>query len=121
MVGWTATVRNVSDAEKKEVAALYTKKHQGWPTKNVEYDHFISLELGGSNDPRNIWPEPYTNIMGGQNYEARQKDVVENYLHRQVIAGKMTLEDAQKEITTDWVAVYKQIKSQKKGVIKSGN
>ena len=24
----------------------------------VEYDHLISLELGGSNDATNLWPEP---------------------------------------------------------------
>ena len=75
-------------------------------TADDEEDHIISLELGGSpTDPKNLWPEPYAGELG-----ARQKDKVENYLHRQVCANKMTLEEAQKEISTDWVAVYRQNK-----------
>ena len=69
---------------------------------DYEEDHFISLELGGSpTDPRNLWPEPYLPKPG-----AKEKDIVENYLHRQVCSGTMTLEDAQKAIVADWYRVY---------------
>ena len=69
---------------------------------DYEEDHFISLELGGSPiDPRNLWPEPYRPKPG-----AKEKDVVENYLHRQVCSGTMTLEDAQKAIVADWYRIY---------------
>lgn len=72
---------------------------------DYEEDHLISLELGGSpTDPKNLWPEPY-NIP----YGAHQKDKVENYLHKQVCAGKIPLSEAQHEIATDWIAVYKRI------------
>jgi hypothetical protein len=72
---------------------------------DYEEDHFISLELGGNpTDPRNLWPEPYDPKPG-----AREKDTVENYLHKQVCSGAMTLQDAQKTITTDWYAVYQRI------------
>ena len=37
---------------------------------------------------------------------AKEKDWVENYLHQQVCAGAMTLQDAQHAIVTDWYAVY---------------
>jgi hypothetical protein len=75
-------------------------------TADYEEDHFISLELGGNpNDPRNLWPEPYSPSPG-----ARQKDVVENYLHRQVCEGGMTLKEAQDAITRDWYRVYLQIR-----------
>ncbi len=74
-------------------------------TKDYEEDHLISLELGGSpTDPKNLWPEAYNTIPG-----ARQKDLVENYLHKQVCAGTMSLSEAQKEISTDWTAVYKEM------------
>ncbi len=74
---------------------------------DYEEDHFISLELGGHpTDPRNLWPEPY-----GPKPGAREKDVVENYLHRQVCSGAMTLWQAQDAIVTDWYAVYRQIAS----------
>ena len=74
-------------------------------TADYEEDHFISLELGGNpTDPRNLWPEPYHPSPG-----ARQKDVVENYLHKQVCAGTMTLKEAQDAITKDWYEVYLRI------------
>ena len=67
-----------------------------------EEDHFISLELGGHpTDPRNLWPEPYSPKPG-----ARQKDVVENYLHKQVCSGALTLKQAQDAIVADWYKIY---------------
>ena len=73
--------------------------------KDYEEDHFIPLELGGNpTDPRNLWPEPFeTSIPDGG---AHAKDQVENYLHVEVCAGTLTLEQAQKEITEDWYRVY---------------
>jgi hypothetical protein len=69
---------------------------------DYEEDHFISLELGGSpRDPRNLWPEPYSPKPG-----AKEKDVVENYLHRQVCSGAMTLHESQRTIVKDWYKLY---------------
>lgn len=79
----------------------------GLPGRPAAYeeDHFISLELGGHpTDPQNLWPEAYDPRPG-----AREKDVVERYLHKQVCAGAMTLEEARKSITTDWYKVYREI------------
>ncbi len=71
-------------------------------TADYDEDHFISLDLGGNpTDPRNLWPEPYGISPG-----ARQKDVVDRYLHAQVCMGAMTLQEAQNAITTDWYRVY---------------
>ena len=73
--------------------------------KCYEEDHLISLELGGApKDPRNLWPEPYKPPPG-----AKEKDTVENFLRREVCAGRLTLEEAQRRIATDWYAVYQQI------------
>jgi hypothetical protein len=73
--------------------------------RDYEEDHLIPLELGGNpTDPRNLWPEPYeTSISDGG---ARSKDKVENYLHREVCASDLTLEEAQREIASDWYHVY---------------
>lgn len=72
-------------------------------TASYEEDHLISLELGGSpTDPLNLWPEAYNTTPG-----AKQKDLVENYLHKQVCAGAVSLQEAQTEISTDWTTVYK--------------
>jgi hypothetical protein len=73
--------------------------------KDYEEDHLIPLEIGGNpTDPRNLWPEPYeTSIPDGG---ARFKDKVENYLHKQVCGGNLNLDQAQKEIASDWYLVY---------------
>lgn len=70
--------------------------------RDFELDHFIPLELGGCPDCiANLWPEEYDMEFG-----ARRKDIVENYLHRQVCSGKISLKEAQIQITTDWVNVF---------------
>ena len=99
--GYSKSVRHVTEAEKKEVFAEYGTQ---FVPHAYEVDHFISLELGGSNDIRNLWPEPYDPRPG-----AHEKDRVENYLHEQVCKGNMSLPEAQREISTDWYAVYEQI------------
>ena len=84
---------------------------------HYEEDHFISLELGGNpRDPKNLWPEmwgtpasPLTSkgpfppeIIGAKN-----KDAVENALHKEVCAGALTLKQAQDIISTDWFKYYR--------------
>jgi hypothetical protein len=73
--------------------------------RDYEEDHLIPLEIGGNpTDPRNLWPEPYhSSIADGG---AHAKDRVENYLHEQVCAHRMSLAEAQREIAVDWYRVY---------------
>ena len=79
--------------------------YQDTNLSDYEEDHFISLEIGGSpTDPKNLWPEAYAPKPG-----AHEKDQVENYLHRQVCSGAMTLAEAQHTITGNWLEVYKRI------------
>lgn len=76
--------------------------------RDYELDHLISLELGGNpTDVRNLWPEPWTIDILGEDFGAHTKDKVENYLHKEVCAGDITLVEAQHEIATNWIAVYK--------------
>ena len=68
---------------------------------NYEYDHLISLKLGGAaNDGRNLWPE--------NGRSPNLKDEVENYLHARVCDGGMLLASAQRIIALDWVSFYDQ-------------
>lgn len=104
----TSTVRNVSGSLKLQVYRRYGMPGPSgtFPGTDVqgpwEVDHLISLELGGSNDITNLWPESYSQAMG-----AHQKDRYENYLHKQVCSGQMSVEDAQRQIATDWMAGYR--------------
>ena len=97
--GYSASVRNVTNATKNKVFSLYGIER----VPNLyEVDHLISLQLGGTNSINNLWPQHYYT----QPWNARVKDALENYLRRQVCDGKMTLEQAQKEISKDWIKAY---------------
>ena len=97
----TGTVRAVSEATKQQACREYGVDRAHCTGKLYEIDHLISLELGGSNDIKNLWPQPYLPTPG-----AHEKDKVENWLHRQACSGKMTLAAAQDAIAQDWYAVY---------------
>ena len=99
--GYATGVRSVSTSEKRQVYQRYGEKDVPGA---AEVDHFISLELGGSNAVTNLWPERYSPAPG-----AHEKDKVEDYLHSQVCSGTMTLQQAQNAIRSDWYAVYQQI------------
>jgi hypothetical protein len=100
--GYSKSVRNVSTKTKNAVFAEYGITSH--PTGAYEVDHLISLELGGSNDIKNLFPEAAEPKPGFQ-----EKDKVENYLHSQVCKGTISLATAQKQIATNWLAVYKTI------------
>jgi hypothetical protein len=102
--GYTQGVRNVPSAAKKQACAAYGVAPEHCNGKEYEIDHLISLELGGSNDPKNLWPQPYQPKPG-----AREKDRLENWLHKQVCDGTISLADAQQEIANDWYAAYLQM------------
>ena len=104
--GYSSGVRSVSSDEKAAVYQRYGVPNE--PGKH-EVDHFISLELGGSNMVTNLWPEPYVTPDAPNKIGAHEKDTVENYLHDQVCKNAMTLPQAQDQIRTDWYAVYLKI------------
>ncbi len=68
----------------------------------LEIDHIVSLELGGSNDPANLFPERADAHPG-----YRLKDRLENAAHAWVCQGKLGLRDVQRKIAADWEALYK--------------
>ena len=97
--GYTKTIRPpasyTTDLKVRQIAEY------GYADANpadYEEDHFIPLELGGHpTDPRNLWPEPHTGGFG-----SGAKDRVENALHALVCSGQLSLEEAQRRITSDW-------------------
>lgn len=100
--GYSSSVRNVSTSEKDQVYQEYgIMSHT---TGQYEVDHLISLELGGSNDIANLWPEAAEPRPG-----YHEKDLVENYLHAQVCDGSMSLQEAQQKIANDWLSVYRSV------------
>lgn len=98
--GYTKTVRSVSASTKKKVFALYGIEPK---SDRYEMDHLISLELGGDNDIKNLWPQSMTT----QPYNAKRKNALENKLNNLVCLRKLTLKQAQDEIKLNWVEAYK--------------
>ncbi|MFI6688364.1 hypothetical protein [Streptomyces sp. NPDC050485] len=101
--GYTATIRppvSVTGPEKTANAKSYS--YTG-PIGDAEYDHLVSLVLGGDpDDPRNIWTEPPSpghKAGGGPN---NPKDSVEAKLSAAVCSNKVQLAAAQNAIATDW-------------------
>jgi hypothetical protein len=70
--------------------------------RSYEVDYLISPALGGADDIRNLWPQPYAS---GE-WNAHVKDALENYLHDQVCAGNLDLETAQRDISVNWISAY---------------
>jgi competence protein ComEC len=107
VAGYTATVRNVSAKTKKRVFEEYGMTYPQ-PAGAYEVDHFIPLALGGSNDIANLFPEAAAPIPG-----FHEKDMVEVFLQEEVCSGRATLGAAQRQISSDWLAVYKNIPFEK--------
>lgn len=82
----------------------------GWEAGGLlgpqEYDHLVPLELAGSSDTRNLWPEPDQGSPG--QFDARDpygrnaKDGVEDRLAAAVCAGRVPLAAAQEAVARDW-------------------
>ena len=99
--GYTRTVRP---------PASYTNRLKKWQIREYGYadtnprhyeeDHLIPLEIGGNpGDPENLWPEPRRS-----QWNAKEKDRLENLLHREVCDGEIPLKTAQAEIAHDWIS-----------------
>jgi hypothetical protein len=99
----TATVRNVPQSEKFAIEREYGMA-AAYYGRTIEIDHIVPLELGGSNDIANLFPEPGS---GPASYHA--KDRLENRVHDDVCHGQMTLAAAQRGIAVNWERQYRQV------------
>jgi hypothetical protein len=107
--GWTATVRPPSDyTTGLKIEQMSAYGYSDTSTADYEEDHLIPLELGGSpTDPRNLWPEPYTDSLAdGRPTGAHVKDGFETSLKYEVCDRTITLAQAQSEIGDHWVHAY---------------
>ena len=100
--GYSSSVRNVPAEVSREVYREYGIVER--TTGEFEVDHLEALELAGSNDIANLWPEPAEPRPG-----FHEKDQVENYLHDEVCSGVMSLLEAQRAIASNWLDVYQRL------------
>jgi hypothetical protein len=99
--GWTATVRPPESQTEHFKFDVAYPAYRAPASERTELDHLVPLELGGSNDATNLWPEyPPT---------PNPKDKVENALNRAVCDGRVTLAAAQKAIAADWLTAEQKL------------
>ncbi len=102
----TGAVRDVPQSEKYAVEQEYGLRAKLYG-RTLEIDHIVSLELGGSNDIANLYPEEARFRNGSPGY--RIKDKLENRLHDMVCAGQISLRSAQRQIAADWEKLYRNV------------
>jgi anti-sigma factor RsiW len=93
-------VRAVSSTQRRRVLDEY-----GIPaaqSDQYEMDYLITPGLGGKDDIRNLWPEPYHVAT----WNAHAKDILEERLHEMVCSHQLDLSIAQQAIATNWIAAY---------------
>jgi hypothetical protein len=103
--GYSSSVRapeSETESFKKKIMVSYGEPGS---LSDYELDHLVSLELGGSNDAGNLWPELNDHPSGAIN----SKDLVENALHSAVCDRTVTLAAAQDAIATDWTTALKSL------------
>ena len=100
--GYASSVRDVSTATKQQVYAEYGVSYPQ-ALGAYEVDHFIPLEIGGSNDIKNLWLEPATPTPG-----FHQKDQFENFEHGQVCNGTISAAEAQSRMASDWYLYWEE-------------
>ena len=95
----TIGIQDVHESETHAVEAEYglAPRHG----RSLEIDHIISVDLGGSNDIANLFPEKAPGDY--------VKDKLENRLHQLVCSGAMNLHAAQIGIAGNWQALYKRV------------
>jgi len=106
--GWTARVRppvSYTDTLKQQQLQQFASQHQGdleWNVAGTEEDHRLSLDLGGAPmDPMNLSPEVHRS--------STLKDQDEAALggsQGKVCRGLMTLQEAQQELISTWLAEW---------------
>ena len=96
----TSTIRHVPDSLKHAVETEYGLAAKAYGA-TLEIDHIVPLELGGSNDIANLFPE---RALPAPSF--RIKDKLENQLHDLVCRGQMTLLEARKGTASNWQSLY---------------
>jgi hypothetical protein len=99
--GWTSTVRPPESQTERFKYDVAYPAYRTPRSERTELDHLVPLELGGSNDATNLWPEyPPT---------PNPKDKVEDALNAAVCEGRVSLTAAQDAIAADWLTAEKKL------------
>ncbi len=98
---YAASIKPTKASMKEEAFGRYGLRDGTSSTEVL--DHLIPIELGGTDTVENMWPEPAKG-----DWNASQKDVLEQKLLALVCDGTLTVKQAQTAIRKNWVQAYQQ-------------
>ncbi|MDQ6778499.1 MAG: hypothetical protein M3071_20260 [Actinomycetota bacterium] len=108
--GWSESVRppeSATEPQKRLAIAAYAY-YAGQSLGRYEFDHLISLSLGGALDsPKNLWPEPDYPGVPANSFYLNPKDKLESKLHTLVCDKQISLATARKLLATNWIDGYR--------------
>jgi hypothetical protein len=83
--------------------AVFDRYHILWRRRaEFKIDHLIPVELGGADTIDNLWPQS----LSTRPYHAQRKELLTQCLLARIAEGKMTLAQAQREISEDWISCF---------------
>jgi anti-sigma factor RsiW len=94
-------VRKVPEGVQQQILREYGIA--GGQAADFEIDQLVTPGLGGSDDIRNLWPEPRYRTV----WNSYVKDQLEDHLHYLVCNGQVNLATAQHDIANDWISAYR--------------
>jgi hypothetical protein len=65
-------------------------------------DHLIPTELGGADAVQNLWPQR----LDARPYGPHRKQVITRKLLELIAANRITISQAQREISEDWISAF---------------
>ncbi len=103
--GYSASIRPPESVTSVEMRANARSYNYRGSLAQAEYDHLISLELGGDpNDPRNLWVEPPSPGHRSSQGFTNPKDTVENRAHQLVCSRVVRLAVMQRAMAKNWLS-----------------
>lgn len=93
-------IKEVSPSQRRRVFEEYGISVA--QSDEYEVDYLITPGLGGDDDIRNLWPEPYHSAT----WNSHLKDELEERLHEMVCSDQLDLSVAQNAIASNWIAAY---------------
>lgn len=104
--GYPEAARNVSFGTKKAVFDAYKTPSKDRAGDVSKIDHLIPLAIGGSNDPKNLWPHYYN---GHPVWTVYKKSRLEVKLRKMVCTENYDLVQAQVCVSSSWIGCYRKI------------
>jgi hypothetical protein len=98
IIGYTKTFQRVPQTRVDSVFSEYKITDR----QNYKISWLIPIQLGGTGNIKNLYPHSLLE----KTWTLAKKEQLDHLLHSMVITGKISLQQAQYEISNDWIKAY---------------